>query len=103
MKKIYYLAHCGSGRSVHYQLIELFKEDGNKLLFHINDFDYDKDGFPKRTITLKAKRVKRKNIDGEDYEMIDFHSSKAQYKYHFITEREIDDNVEPEKRFIEND
>lgn len=102
MKKVYYLAHCGSGTSVHYEIIDLVKEDGNKLLFHINDIDWDKKGFPKRIITLKGYRVTKKDFYGNDYQTIEFHSSKDQYKYHFIKEMEIEDNAEPEKRFIRN-
>jgi hypothetical protein len=101
MKKVYYLGHCGSGRSVHYRLIDLVKEEGNKLLFHIDDFDWDTN--KERIITLRAKRVIRKDFYGKDYEMIDFHSSKEQYKFHFIREMEIEDSVEPEKWFITND
>lgn len=98
MKKVYYLGHCGSGTSVHYKMIDLVKEEGGKLLFHINDIDWDKN--KERTITLRAKRVTRKDFNGNDYEIIDFHSSKRQYKFHFIKEMEIENNVEPEKWFI---
>lgn len=100
MKKVYYLAHCGSGTSVHYQLIELVRQEGNKLIFHIEDFDWDKKGFPRRTITLKGYRTTKKDFYGNDYETIEFHSSKDQYKYHFIVEKEIEDNKIPEKSFI---
>jgi len=98
MKKVYYLAHCGSGTSVHYRLIDLVREEGKKLIFHINDFDWDT--HKERTITLKAYRTTRKNFYGEDQETIDFHSSKEQYKFSFIVEREIEDNITPEKSFI---
>ena len=78
MKKVYYLGHCGSGTSVHYELIELVRECGNKLIFHINDIDWDKKGYPERTITLQAYKKTRKDFYGNDYEYIDFHSSKKQ-------------------------
>lgn len=100
MKKVYYLGKCGSGRSVHYNLIDLVKEEGNRLLFHVDDFDWDYN--KERIITLRAKRVTKKDFNGKDYEMIDFHSSKEQYKYCFIKEKEIEDNIEPEKWFITN-
>lgn len=99
MKKVYYLCHCGSGRSVHANLLELVKEEGSKLLFHINDYDWDKN--EGRTITLKATRKTQLNCKGEKNETIDFRSSKEQYKYSFIREMEIDDNEEPKKFFIE--
>lgn len=99
MKKVYYLCHCGSGTSVHGQLIELIKEEGNKLLFHIEDIDWDKKDFPKRTITLRAKKIMRKDFYGNDSIMIDFHSTKKQYQFHFIKEMEIEDNEEPEKSY----
>ena len=101
MKKVYYLGHCGSGRSVHYKLIELVREEGNKLIFHTNDFDWDTD--KERTITLKAYRRKRIGLNGNLENHIDFNSSKEQYKFSFIVEREIEDNIEPESSFITND
>lgn len=100
MKKVYYLAHCGSGTSVHYKLINLVKEEGNKMLFHIEDFDWDKKGYPKRIITLKGYKRIRKNFNNDPYETIDFNSSKEQYKYHFIVEKLINDNEEPKESFI---
>ena len=100
MKKVYYLGHCGSGLSVHYELIELVKEEGKKLLFHINDIDWDSG--KERVITLRATRMTRKDLYGNDYETIDFHSSKKQYKFHFIREMEIEDDSEPEKWFMTN-
>ena len=101
MKKVYYLGHCGSGLSVHYRLIDLVREEGNKLIFHINDFDCDL--FKKRTITLKAYRSKKIDFDGTTKEYIDFHSSKEQYKLSFIIEKEIEDNIDPEVSYITNE
>lgn len=95
MKKVYYLGHCGSGTTAFYKLIELVKEEDNKLLFHIED--YDTDAMKNRTITLRAKR----RIDyNTGKTTIDFHSTKEQYKYSFIIEKEIGDNEEPKKSFI---
>ena len=75
--------------------IELVKEDGNKMLFHIED--YDTDAMKNRTITLRAK----KRIDYETgKELIEFHSTKEQYKFSFIRVLEIGDNEEPKKVFI---
>ena len=98
MKKIYYLAHCGSGTSVHYKLIDLVKEEGKKLLFHVNDWDWDQ--HKERTITLKGYRTTRIDFNGNKYETIDFHSSKEQYKFSFIVEKEIQDNETPKKSFV---
>lgn len=56
MKKVYYICHCSSGTTVFENLIELVKEEGNKLLFHINTYDWDLNKV--RTITLRAKRIK---------------------------------------------
>lgn len=99
MKKVYYLGHCGNGRSAHYKLIELVKQKENKLIFHIKDYDWDLK--KERTITLIGYRVKRLGIDKKYYDRIDFHSSKEQYKFSFIVEREIEDNATPEESFIE--
>ena len=99
MKKVYYLAHCGSGTSCHYQLIDFVRQQGNKMIFHYDTYDWDTN--KERTITLKGYKVKRLNFYGEPYETIDFHSSKEQFKYHFIVEKEIEDNVEPERHYIE--
>lgn len=99
MKKVYYLCRCGSGTSVHGELIDLVREEGNKLIFHIEDIDWDKKGYPKRTITLRAYKITRKDFYGNDCEYIDFHSSKDQYKYHFIKTLEIEDNEEPKKSY----
>lgn len=98
MKKIYYLAQCGTGTSVHYRLLDLVKEENNNLLFHINDFDWDTS--KERIITLKAKKITRKDCNGNDYETIYFHSSKKQYQFCFIKEMEIDNDVEPQSNFI---
>ena len=100
MKKVYYLGHCGSGTSAHYKLMELVREEGNKLIFHIEDIDWDKKDYPKRIITLKGYKRTRKDFYGNNYETIDFNSSKEQYKFHFIKEIEINDNEEPQKSFI---
>lgn len=100
MKKVYYLCHCGNGTTVFMDLLDLVKDDGTNLLFHksIYDWDLNKD----RVATLRAKRVHRLNYKGELYTMIDFHSTKEQFKFSFILEREIPDNAEPEKSIIEN-
>lgn len=99
MKKVYYLCHCGSGTSVHMKLLDLVREEGNKLIFHIDDYDWDCD--KSRTITLRAFREKRRDYDGVLRETIRFNSSKEQYKFSFIREIELEDNAEPEKYKIE--
>ena len=98
MKKVYYICHCGSGTTVFENLIELVKEEGNKLLFHINTYDWDLNKV--RTITLRAKRVKVTDWDGNMVDRIDFRSSKEQFRYSFIREYEIEDDVVPEKSII---
>ena len=98
MKKVYYLGHCGSGTTQHYELLDLVRDNGHKLTFHINDFDFDKG--ERRTITLTGYRSKKTNYKGETFETIDFHSSKKQYKFYFIRVIEIEDNIKPEKTMI---
>ncbi len=39
MKKVYYVCNCGSGTSVHGNLLELVKVEGNKYTFHIDTYD----------------------------------------------------------------
>lgn len=99
MKKVYYICHCGTGQTLFEDLIELVKEEGNKLLFHFNNA-YDFDFHKTRTITLKAFRKAKRNSYGELMNYIDFNSSKEQFKYSFIREYEINDNETPEKRRI---
>ena len=41
MKKVYYLCHCGSGTTVHMNLIDLVSDDGKVLKFHYDTFDWD--------------------------------------------------------------
>lgn len=95
MKKVYYLGHCGSGTTAFFKLIELVKEEGNKMLFHIED--YDTDAMKNRIITLRA--TKRTNYEtGKTF--IDFRSTKEQYKFCFIRELEIEEGEEPKKSFI---
>lgn len=100
MKKVYYLCHCVSGTSVWKQLLELVKEEGNKLTFHFETYDWDYN--KTRVITFKAYRKERLNFDRERVEYIDFKSSKEQFRYHFIKEVEIPDDQEPEKLIIEH-
>ena len=100
MKKVYYLGECGTGRSVHYELLDLVKEDSKKLLFHITTYDFDLE--KERTITLKAEKIYRTNFNGELYQTINFKSTKEQFKFSFIREMEIADNEIPQKKFIEN-
>ena len=100
MKKVYYLGHCGSGLSVHYQLIDLVREEGNKLIFQIEGFDSELCKW--RTITLKGYRDKKRDFDGNLIDYIRFRSSKEDFKFHFIEEKEIEDNIEPESFFITN-
>lgn len=98
MKEAYYICHCGSGHTVFEDLLELVKIEGNKILFHIEAFDWEKNKV--RTITLKAFFKTRLNFYNEKVEYIDFKSTKEQFKYSFIRRYEIEDNVEPEKHRI---
>jgi hypothetical protein len=97
MKKVYYLGHCCSGRSARYELLELVREEGNKLIFHIEGFDSELCKW--RTITLKGYRDKKIDLDGNLINYIRFRSSKEDFKYHFIVEKEIEDDVIPESSF----
>lgn len=100
MKKVYYVCHCGSGQSVHCTLLELHKQIGNKMLFHVDGWDYNKCKSVRRT--LKAYIKTRLNCNGERVEYIDFHSSLDDYKYSFIKMLEIEEGVEPKKSLIYN-
>lgn len=100
MKKVYYICHCGSGTSVHGELLELVKEVGNVLTFHINTYDWDLN--KSRVITLKAKREMRRNYNNELVEHLDFHSSKRQFEFSFIRELEIPDNEVPSRTYFES-
>lgn len=100
MKKVYYLCHCGSGTTVHMNLIDLVSDDGKVLKFHYDTFDWDYN--KSRVITLKATRVTRAAFDGTPYKTIYFRSSKEQFKYSFIRELEIEDDKEPERCIIKH-
>ena len=84
--KVYYLVECGTGRNVKYTRIDLVKEQDNNLTFKVNEWDFDY--HRERAITLKAKR----RYDWETKRnVIDFHSSKEQYKFCYIVEKEMEE------------
>lgn len=93
MKKVYYVCNCGSGTSVHGNLLELVKVEGNKYTFHIDTYDWDKN--ERRVITLKAY-LETEKFNDKTIRKFRFRSSKEQFRFSFIREVEIDDNEEPE-------
>ena len=99
MKKVYYLVKCGSGTFVHYDIIDLIKENGSSLLFHKKAFDW-KTG-ETRIFTLKATRKVMRNINNDLVSYIDFRSTREEFYYYNIKEFSIPDDVtEPKKYFI---
>ena len=98
MKKVYYVCKCGSGLTVHEDLLELVRDEGNVMVFRINTFDWDSGKV--RNITLKALKVVKTDYDGSKMNCLNLKSSKQQFEGSFIRMYEIDDNEEPEKHRI---
>lgn len=98
MKKVYYLGRCCSGGITRYELLELVREEENKLIFH--KYGFDSELCKWRTITLKGYRDKKIDLDGNLIDYIRFRSSKEDFKYHFIVEKEIEDDATPEEIYF---